>query len=182
MNLFLPFNERKATEAAAFLLKRRSGTMSYLKLIKLLYLADREALLRWGRPISTDRYVSMDHGPALSRVRDLITEQSEEPSFWMAAISEPHDFNVTLKEQIEPEELSDAEIELLEEIFFRYGALGRWELVELTHDLPEWVNPHGSAIEISYSDILRNGGKTEAEIAVIEDELRALQTIDDLKP
>jgi uncharacterized phage-associated protein len=182
MNLFLPFNERKATEAAAFLLKRRSGTMSYLKLIKLLYLADREALLRWGRPISTDRYVSMDKGPVLSRVRDLITEESQEPSFWVATISEPHQFKVSLIKEIELEELSDAETELLEEIFNRYGALGRWELVELTHDLPEWVDPQGSAVAISYSDILRNGGKTEAEIAVIEDELRALQRIDDLKP
>ena len=28
------FNERKATQAAAYLLKRRGGQMSYLKLIK----------------------------------------------------------------------------------------------------------------------------------------------------
>ena len=28
--------------------------MKYLKLIKRLYLADREALSRWGRPITTD--------------------------------------------------------------------------------------------------------------------------------
>ena len=38
----------------------RGGKMSYMKLLKLLYLVDREALLRWGRPVSTDRYVSMD--------------------------------------------------------------------------------------------------------------------------
>ena len=46
--------------------------MSYMKLIKLLYLADREALLRWGRPITFDAYVSMDRGPVLSSVLDLI--------------------------------------------------------------------------------------------------------------
>ena len=39
-----PFNERKATEAAAHLLALRGGQMHYLKLLKLLYIADREAL------------------------------------------------------------------------------------------------------------------------------------------
>jgi len=49
--------------------------MSYLKLIKLLYIIDREALLRWGRPLTGDRYVSMDHGPVLSQTLNLITEE-----------------------------------------------------------------------------------------------------------
>jgi uncharacterized phage-associated protein len=53
--LNLSFDESKATEAAAFLLSRSDQTMNYMKLIKLLYLTDREALIRWGRPISTDR-------------------------------------------------------------------------------------------------------------------------------
>src|SRR4051812_9596906 len=52
----ISFNEQKATQAAARLLELRGGRISYLKLIKLLYLADREALLQWGRPITTDSY------------------------------------------------------------------------------------------------------------------------------
>ncbi len=73
--MMLRFNERRATEAAAKFLKLRGGRMSYLKLIKLLYLLDREALLRWGRPVTTDRYVSMDNGPVVSRIYDLIREE-----------------------------------------------------------------------------------------------------------
>ena len=42
--------------------------MSYMKLLKLLHLVDREALLRWGRPVSTDRYVSMD----IETYRDIL--------------------------------------------------------------------------------------------------------------
>ena len=44
------FSETKVTEAAVHLLRLRDGKMSYLKLLKLLYLADREALHRWGVP------------------------------------------------------------------------------------------------------------------------------------
>ena len=83
------FNERKATQAAAFLLKIRGGRMSYLKLIKLLYLADRAALARWGRPITTDRHVSMNHGPVLSRVLDLVNDGDApgEEVVWDAAVT-----------------------------------------------------------------------------------------------
>lgn len=45
--MVLRFNERSATEAAASFLKVRGGRMGYLKLIKLLYLLDRAAPLRW---------------------------------------------------------------------------------------------------------------------------------------
>src|SRR3989304_7235844 len=93
----LPFNEAKATQAAAMLLKMRGGTMSYMKLLKLLYLADREALLRWGRPISTDVYVSMDHGPVLSKTLDMINEGPDTGGrIWAEYISSSSNYEVTL--------------------------------------------------------------------------------------
>ena len=54
--------------------------------------------------------------------------------------------------------------------------MSRWDLVRLSHDLPEWQNPNGSAIPIQYSDILRAGNKTETEIAAVEAELESLAT------
>lgn len=50
------------------------------------------------------------------------------------------------------------------------GSKSRWEMVDLTHTLPEWKNPQGGAIPITYRDILRAGGNTELEIAAIADE------------
>ena len=111
MSARLRFNEKKATQAAARLLRLRGGRMSYMKLIKLLYLADREALLRWGRPISTDRYVSMDHGPVLSRVLNLTSDgdDPECPSVWAESISAPSNYEVELKGEAGNDELSEGE-------------------------------------------------------------------------
>ena len=94
----LLFNETKATQAAARLLTLRGGIMSYVKLIKLLYLADREALIRWGRPITTDRYVSLDNGPVVSRIYDLIRDEPPPNSFpiWRKFISDPENYEVRL--------------------------------------------------------------------------------------
>src|SRR5579864_4403328 len=92
----LLFNETKATQAAAQLLRLRGGRMSYVKLVKLLYLADREALIRWGRPITTDHYVSMDEGPVVARIYDLIRNEPSPNSvkIWGKFISGPVDYEV----------------------------------------------------------------------------------------
>ena len=165
----LPFNEKKATQAAAYLLRLRGGRMSYMKLIKLLYLADRISLIRRGRPITTDRYVSMDRGPVLSRTLNLITEDRDPaaPSFWAECITEPSNYEVELKSDPGADELSQSEERLLEEIFAEHGRKSRWELVKLTHDLPEWQDPDGGALPIEYAAILKAGGQTPEEIQSI---------------
>jgi len=176
--MVLRFNERRATEAAARLLKLRGGRMSYLKLIKMLYFLDREALLRWGRPVTTDRYVSMDNGPVVSRIYDLIREEPAPgtDTVWRHYISAPQEWEVTLLAEPETDEISRAEEALIEEIFSKFGNMTRWDLVRVSHELPEWQDPNGSAIPIQYRDILRAGNKTESEIAAVEAELESLAT------
>jgi uncharacterized phage-associated protein len=176
--MVLRFNERRATEAAARFLKLRGGRMSYLKLIKMLYFLDREALLRWGRPVTTDRYISMDNGPVVSRIYDLIREEPAPgtDTVWRHYISAPQEWVVALIEEPETDELSRVEEELIDEIYAAYGKMTRWDLVRVSHELPEWQNPNGSAIPIQYRDILLAGSKTESEIAAVEAELESLAT------
>ena len=85
---------------------------------------------------------------------------------------------MALKADPGSDELSEAEIALSDEIFQIHGRKSRWDLVELTHHLPEWVDPEGSAIPISYRDILKAGGKSDLEIAAIESELSELVEAD----
>src|SRR6266498_4262278 len=89
------FNEQKSIQLAAIFLKLRGGEMKHLKLIKLMYLADREALKRWTHPITGDRYISMKHGPVLSNVLNLINGEhrpGDASECWadFIAESEPH--------------------------------------------------------------------------------------------
>jgi uncharacterized phage-associated protein len=171
----LQFNEVKATQVAAHLLRLRGKRMSYLKLIKLLYLADREALLRWGRPITTDRYVSMDHGPVVSRIYALISNEPEpdDKSFWHAHIVTTG-WDARLVGDPSDEELSQAELDLLEEIYAKHGAKSRWQIRDETHNLPEWKDPEGSSLPITYEDIFRAGDKPSAEIVELAKELESL--------
>src|SRR5229473_2225152 len=95
------FNQTKAAQAAAVFLRLRGNKMSYLKLIKLLYLLDRTALDRWERPVTGDRYVSMKLGPVLSNVRDLIVweQPGSETDLWHQLIRNTGSFEVELKKE-----------------------------------------------------------------------------------
>lgn len=177
------FREDKTTQMACMVLRLGDGTLTYLKLNKLLYLIDREALIRWGRPISFDHYVSMNEGPVLSRTYDLIKNVVPPTidSYWRRFIGPAANYSVQLLEEVDcPEDdLSEAERDLIHEVFRDHGHRNRWELVELTHRLPEWQDPGGSAIPIEYHDILIRGAKmTELEARAIEDELEALALAD----
>jgi len=118
----------------------------------------------------------MDNGPVVSRIYNLIREEPPPGTnpIWRQHISAPSNYEVTLTAEPETDELSRAEESLIEEIFSNYGKLSRWDLVNLSHDLPEWQDPNGSAIPIQVRDILRGGKKTESEIAAVESELEAL--------
>src|SRR2546425_8169346 len=85
----LTFDEVKATQAAALFLKLAKRPLNYLVLIKLLYKADREAIRRFGIPITTDKYAAMKLGPVTSRIYDRIKASANpnaHPTFWAAHI------------------------------------------------------------------------------------------------
>jgi hypothetical protein len=176
----VPFDEPKVTQAASRLLKLHGGTMNYMALIKLLYLIDREALLNWGRPVTTDRYVSMDRGPVLSNTLNLINEKGDPSSgsYWREHISAPQEYSVTLLQDPGDDELSPAEEKVIEKIYSEHKDKDQWELVCWVHQLPEWQDPEGSAIPISYRDILKAGKKTDIEIATILEELQNFSVVE----
>ena len=165
------FKEERATQLASMILKMRGGKMHYLKLIKLMYLIDREALLRWGWSMTRDKYVSMDNGCVLSRTYSLIREETLGASYWKKFISEPQGWQVSLLAEPEFDELSKAEVGLIEEIYKEFGHWNRWKLVDYTHSLPEWTDPKGSSIPIEYKEVMKAVGKSDQEIAETMSEL-----------
>lgn len=178
------FNDIKTAQAAAYLLSLNNGTMSYMVLIKLMYLADRQMLLDHGRPITGDRLFSMKNGPVLSTVLDFITHgPAREPgSAWFTLIDAPKGYDVSLKSTPAPtDELSRYELQLLEQTYKQYGRMNRWDLVDLLHKvLPEWKDPGGSASRIEYVDILRAEDRSEEDIALIASQAKSAWFLDSL--
>lgn len=171
------FNEHKAAQLAALLIHRSGGEMNYLALMKLLYLVDREALIRFGKPITGDRVVAMKHGPVLSRVYDLVSQKKQElpASEWHKFIPRPARYLYTVGFSGVPETtaLSEAEIALIDEVFAQHRKKSEWELVEFTHNLPEWHDPKDTSVPIPFEEILRGAKVPRPQIEAIAEEAAA---------
>lgn len=176
------FNERKAAQAAAYLLRKRGGTRTYGQLIKLLYLADRQKLLDRGTPITGDRLVSMDHGTALSLIYEIIRDGPSEAmgSEWARYISPPCNYEVRAVGKEETDELSKYELRTLDDVDQRFGHMTFTQLRNLTHGLREWEDPHGSSKTIPPERILHVEGRSPEEIATADENAKAVLAIDNL--
>lgn len=169
------FNERKAAQIAArFLASAPGRKLPYMKLIKLMYIVDRESIRRWGAPATDDSYYAMNYGMVLGRVKELIDE-GEGQGVWTDAISAPIGYEVQLLANPGIDELSRAENELIEEIQRQYGHLSQWDLSELTHQFPEWKHPGGSSIPVNLRRIAMAVGFSQDEAREVEREASSMR-------
>jgi len=171
------FDERRAAQAASYLLFRSGGSMPLIKLIKLIYLSERLSLQRYGEPLTGDKLVSMDHGPVLSRVYDHLNGSvRSSPGGWDSWISDRAGHIVALRDPEavkDPDEdllaLSESDLEVLAEVWQQFGHWDRWDLVRYTHEnLPEWQNPNGSSLPISYASLFNALGYSERAAAELQ--------------
>ena len=174
------FNAKKAAEAANSILVRSGGKRNYMELVKLLCLADREALIRFENPITGDQITALPHGLILSRILNLIRfgPADAEDAPWFDVVSPPDGYSVRSLKEVENEELSSAEEKLLDEIFKKYGNLDWRALSKLTHDLPEWTDPKGGSIPVPPEQVFKLAGKQPNEIARIRSEMNAYERLD----
>lgn len=159
-----------------FLWRESSGILTKLKLMKLLYLSDRESLKDYGYPISFDIPYAMQHGPVLTNTLNIM--KTDTGHYWNALILKndikysskiPKDLSLL-------DELSDDDMEILDRIWCEHGTKDAWTLRNHTHtdSCPEWAliwdNPNRSSnsVRIPFKDILIALGKSE-NTAIIQD-------------
>ena len=61
----------------------------YTRILKLLYLAEKECLAQRGRPLLGDEIFAMQHGPVLSAVYDLIQNRHFDSADWKISLDRP---------------------------------------------------------------------------------------------
>jgi len=157
------FREDKTTQMAARFLWLNNNRMSYNYLLKLLYLADRKMLTRRGHPITYDRWIATDQGPALAATLDLIKNRI--PSQCWAKYIKTDQNDVVLCDHPGGENLSQAENKILAEVFEEFGLRKRLDLADLLPELPEWEDPKGNLVEIPYQRVMRAAGFTDTNSA-----------------
>ena len=181
------FNERKATQLAAYLLSKVNRPYPHLSLIKLIYLIDRAAFDRRGVAVSTDIYFCLPHGPVVSATMDLARGVStRDEGVWSQHIAPSDQYHIKLIKPAAVDELSEFEIALADEIFAEHGGKSWQQLRDESHDLPEYQDPdedrYGDRrIPLSARDILSALGKSQEEINFTLRRLKGQALLDFLK-
>ena len=145
------FDYKKATQGLNHFALKEGGLINKLKVLKLIYFADRFHLRKYGRLITNDIYFAMDYGPVPSNVKDIAEATSflgDSERDYSSQYIIPID-NATLQsvKQVDNSLFSDSDIEALDYIWERFGHLDQFKLAEITHEYPEWKR-HKKALEL----------------------------------
>jgi uncharacterized phage-associated protein len=130
MPIQVDFDQQKAIEIILYIATRVSDP-AYLRVLKLMYLADKTSLEMYGQFVSTDSYVAMEHGPVPTKSYDLIKRAKRKE---VDEFSIEHEYQICPLRNPDKDELSESDIIVLDEIIKQYGSLPLWDLRDKTHD------------------------------------------------
>lgn len=156
------FDEPAATDAAADLLRRAGGQASCLRILHMLYLAERRALSERGVRITGCRFAGLASGPVPAEILDL-ARGAGPCATWRSRIR-PEEDRLRLLDGPEAGELSSYAARTLEDVYLDVGEIPLADLTRyLREHCPEWAeNPQ--APDIPAERILLACGKTTAQI------------------
>ena len=163
----LPYDDRKALQVLSSFVKLAGGKIDKYLAAKLMYLFEREMLLRTGTPSLFGRLCSIPYGPIISEINDAVDSTDifalpNQDNLWQRYFSLNGKFLTSTTDNPGDELLSEFEDELIEELFSKFSHYRFGDLIKYTHNLPEHTET-ASCIDISYTDFFRKNGYSEEE-------------------
>ena len=181
-NMNFTFNAAKATDTACRLIEKEGQTINILKLVKLVYLLDRLSIQRRGVPVVGGAYVSMRNGPVTSELLDLINAGSlwgSPTGDWEKLISDRQNHEVSLIEKPAYQNLAEAELGLIDEIYREHGTKTQWQLCDWCHEhCAEWTPLDLGHARIPVERLAEAVGKTEDQIRHLAEGAAELNVLD----
>ena len=182
--------ERQAAQLAAAFILRAGRPLGVVRLIKLMYLAERASISRHVFPIVFDDVYAMREGMALSRTFDLMKRRAGTPTSgeWARCIAPPSHLGIGVCRGVSErslDALTPNDIEVVNDVWEAYGAKNRDALVhDIHHHLEEWVEcwndpSRGSAaVRIPYHKLLETvRGMTEGDAEEAASEVTYFQSL-----
>jgi uncharacterized phage-associated protein len=116
-----------------------------LQLVKLMYLADKYHLMKYGRTVSGDDFYAFEHGPAGSKTINVLNFDKRELGSHLDTAKRlfkkgqgEYEFVPGEKcERVSLTMLSDTDMEALEFVLKTFGKMGK-KVIDYSHKLPEW--------------------------------------------
>lgn len=103
-----------------------------LKLMKLLWLADRIHLNKYGRLILKDSYNALPHGPVPTKTMNC-SKMSVEGAY------DVDNYIISTNNSFNSDYFSKSDIEVMDIVWQIYGNFSPYKLRDISHKFPEWL-------------------------------------------
>lgn len=165
------YEDQKIKEVLLYILGK-TGVVDYYHLMKILYLAERQHLAKWGDRITSDDFYALPHGPVPTRIYDGLKAVKEGKGGFLADVltvgSESP--RVTALREANSDYLSKSEIEALDSAIAKNIVKSFSELEQMTHD-EYYFKALENGRKMSVEDIARSGGASEQMVQFIREEM-----------
>jgi uncharacterized phage-associated protein len=161
---FNTFNIEKIIQVLAHI-QRKIDCTDKLKLIKLLFFADRTHLRRYLSFISFDIYYALRNGPAASKTLNIINRYEDlvetTENLKLLEKIEIVDRNTRIINEKSTDFMSKVEMQVLDSVCEIFGNYSTDAIVDITHDYPEWKR---------YEELFKTGANGDCgELIILDD-------------
>ena len=174
---------KKGTQAVNYFARKKDGKINKMKAIKLIYLADRYHLRKYGRPIIGDEYWAMKYGPVGSSTLNIVN--LSEDNIGTESIAYVKEYightkgdtelkDILSKKEVELGVFSQSDIDAFEKVYKEFGDKDRFELADITHKYPEWskfkteIDGGKRRAKMDYLDFFKDSKNTGSSIFATE--------------
>lgn len=142
-------NQQKIIETLLWFAGRSIRTDIH-SLVKEMFYSDKIHLERYGRPVTGDVYIKMDHGPVASIAYDFLRAHRLQPQFIkkydsgvfenaIQALDTSDPFKIRALREPDIEYFSGTDIDCMEEALKTCNGKDFCELVDMTHKEAAWI-------------------------------------------
>jgi uncharacterized phage-associated protein len=184
MNIRFRFDPEKLVQALAYFAGHGIDDLDKMKVAKLLFHADKNHLLRYGRPVIGDSYACMEYGPvpstSLNVLSDFIAGDPDYPPVAKTLFDAYIDVErkgkypvFRAKQAADLEVFSDSDVEALSHTLSQHGGKSAWQLSQESHDEPAWKTanesrPDGSSVMMDYRLFFEGHPEAEDILRLVE--------------
>ena len=144
------FNSEKALEAILYVLEKKESVNQY-NILKIMFEADKYHLNHYGRPITGDVYIKMEHGTVPSNIKDILYMTDGE-SLTSKDLEQYHIKGLRFADK---DVLSESDIEALDNGCEKYLNLSFTEVRRLNHKEECWLQGKVNQ-QIPFESIISN--------------------------
>jgi uncharacterized phage-associated protein len=135
-------NFEKCTQALNFFAHKAGGHINKMKALKLVFFADRYHVRKYGRLLTNDSYMAMEHGPVPSKTKDIAESnnylEDSIKNYSENFIDPINNLVLRSKSEVDEDVFSESDLEALNFAWNTFGHFDPYELRDITHNYPEW--------------------------------------------